>query len=79
MTKYRAAVDFVDLQDGRHSYHAGDTFPRAGLTVDAARLSELAGSDNRARKPLIVAVEEPDAAPEEMPEQPVKRRVKRRD
>lgn len=79
MTTYRAACEFADLTDGRHRYHAGDTFPRAGLTVDAARLSELAGSDNRARKPLIVAVEEPDAAPEEKPKQPVKRRVKKRD
>lgn len=73
MAHYRAAIDFADLQDGKHFYRAGDTFPREGLTVSAARLDELSGSDNRAGKPLIFA--EPE---KETPvEKPTKRRVKR--
>ena len=73
MAKYRAAVDFADLMDGRHLYHAGDEYPRAGLTASAARIKELLGSDNRARKPLIYA------EAEKTDEKPRKKRVKRDD
>lgn len=61
---YRAVIAFADLKDGKHLYNAGDTFPREGLTVDAARLAELAGSDNRMRRPLIVEVPEASEATE---------------
>lgn len=54
---YRAIISFADLQDNRYTYNAGDIFPRAGLTVDKARLDELAGSNNRMGKPLIKAYE----------------------
>lgn len=58
MQQYRAAVTFADLNDGKHLYNAGDVFPREGLTVSAARIAELTGSDNRMGYPLIVAVQE---------------------
>lgn len=50
---YRVLTDFYDLQDGNHSYHAGDTFPRDGVTVTDGRIAELAGHQNRRRIPLI--------------------------
>lgn len=69
--RYRAAAEFADLQDGKHLYKAGDEFPRQGLTVSAARLAELAGSDNRMGYPLIAAVPEPEPEPK-----PIRKRVK---
>lgn len=59
--QYRAITRFADLQDGMRRYEAGDDFPRPGLAVSAARLAELAGSDNRAGYPLIEAVPGEDA------------------
>ena len=61
---YRATTRFVDLQDGRHLYNAGDTFPRTGLSVTPERIAELAGRDNRMGYPLIEAAETPAEAPE---------------
>ena len=58
---YRALVRFADLQDGKRIYEAGDTFPRPGFSVSEKRLTELAGSDNRAGHPLIAA--EPEKRP----------------
>ena len=69
---YRAVVRFADLSDGKHLYERGDTFPREGLTVSAARLAELSSGKNRAGYPLIEAVED------EKPRAP-RKRVKRDD
>lgn len=67
---YRAAVDFIDLQDDNRLYHAGDTFPRDGLTVSDERIAELAGNGNRMGYPLIEQVEE---------KKPTRKRVKKSD
>ena len=50
---------FADLQDGKHVYEAGDTYPRPGLEVSPERIAELAGSDNRTGSPLIVDIDAP--------------------
>ena len=50
---------FADLQDGNRIYEAGDNYPRPGFDVSPERLAELAGSDNRIGKPLIVDVDAP--------------------
>ena len=52
---YVATCNWVDLQDNRHRYLAGESFPREGFAVSPARLKYLAGTDNPARKPLIRA------------------------
>ena len=57
--RYIAITRFADLQDGRRIYEAGDEYPRPGFSVSAERLAELAGSDNRMGKPLIVDVDAP--------------------
>lgn len=44
--------DFTDMQDG-HVYHAGDIFPRDGMTVEPERLAVLQSFSNRQGKPLI--------------------------
>lgn len=67
---YRAAVDFFDLQDNNRLYHAGDTFPRDGLSVTAERIEELAGDHNRMGYPLIKKVEE---------QKPTRKRVNKND
>lgn len=56
---YVAIRRFADLTDGKRLYEAGDVFPRPGLNVTPERLFELAGSDNRTGKPLIVDVDAP--------------------
>lgn len=50
-----ATCNWVDLQDNRHRYLAGDKFPREGLAVPPARIAYLAGTGNLAHKPLIRA------------------------
>lgn len=77
--KYKAIRDFVDLQDGRHQYRAGDEFPRPGVTVTVGRLRELAGSKNKSKKPLIAEVEDvPDGIVPE-PKKLVRQRKKKVD
>lgn len=73
--EYRAAIDFTDLQDRNRLYHAGERFPREGLTVSAERLDELATDKNRAGFPLIVAIE--PEAPAKPVEKPTRKRVKK--
>jgi hypothetical protein len=58
---YKVIHFFTDLQDNAHPYNVGDTFPRKGVQVDKARLKELAGSDNRQGRPLIVGDEPVDS------------------
>lgn len=53
---YRVTEYFTDLQDGNHAYHAGDTFPRDGLTVTADRIKELSTGANRRGIALIEEV-----------------------
>ena len=54
--KYRVLTYFTDLQDDDHPYHAGDEFPRAGLSVDANRIKELSGTQNKRGIALIEEV-----------------------
>lgn len=63
---------FADLQDGNRIYGVGDDYPRPGLDVTPERLAELAGSDNRTGRPLIVDVDAPcDKCAVERAETPV--------
>lgn len=59
---YTVIKRFSDLQDGNHVYEIGDTFPREGVAVSPKRITELAGSENRQRTPLIKAKPEPKKA-----------------
>lgn len=58
---YKVIKPFADLQDHYHRYTVGDIFPRKGLKVTKARLSELSGAKNRMGEPLIVEEAEADA------------------
>ena len=73
---YKTIAFFRDLQDNGHTYRPGDTFPRGGLTVNAARIAELSGNDNARGYPLIEAVETPvqavEAKGEEIPAEAAK-------
>jgi len=66
---YRAAVDFIDLQDENRLYKAGEKFPRDGLEVSAARLTELSTDANRMGYPLIAAAQDD--------KKPTRKRVKK--
>lgn len=64
--QYIVVKDFSDIQDDRHVYHAGDTFPRMGLEVSAERVAELASDNNKRGEILIKAVrvaQEPEIQP----------------
>ena len=50
---HKAIERFADLQDGKYIYDAGDDYPRKGLEVTEERLAELAGYNNKQRRPLI--------------------------
>lgn len=54
--EYKVVNPFEDLQDGRHKYQPGDTFPRDGLKVSRKRLAELSSEKNKQNRPLIEAV-----------------------
>lgn len=72
---YVVIVRFADIEDGKHIYEAGDTFPRPGLNVTKERIAYLAGSDNRMGYPLIrpeTPVEPPKELPKETVSQPAK-------
>lgn len=63
---YKVIVRFADIQDNYTIYNPGDTFPRNGLKVSAARLEELLSPANRRGKALIQYI------PEEQPKKPEK-------
>jgi len=56
---YKVLHHFVDLQDDRFEYKAGDKFPRDGLKVTKIRFMELATNKNKRGIPLIEEVAEP--------------------
>ena len=55
---YKVIKFFTDLQDNKHPYHEGETFPREGVTVTEERLKELASKKNRRGVALIKEVKE---------------------
>ena len=55
---FRVIKYFTDLQDNKHPYHEGDTFPREGLTVTPERIKELASKKNRRGEALIKEVKD---------------------
>lgn len=50
---YKVIRYFTDLQDNNYLYLEGDIFPRDGLRVSKERYTELSGSDNKQKTPLI--------------------------
>lgn len=80
---YRVIKLFTDLQDNKHLYNVGDTFPRVGKDVTAGRIEELSGSNNKQGVPLIALVDEPTDEPgakepeEAEPEKPKRGRKKK--
>lgn len=64
---YKVIRFFTDLQDNKHPYNVGDIYPRDGLIVSKKRIEELAGPNNRQRRPLIKLVEEETPQKEEGP------------
>lgn len=55
---YKVIRTFVDLQDNKYRYNAGDTYPRKGKRPTKKRIAELMSSENRRREPLIAEVVE---------------------
>jgi hypothetical protein len=76
---YKVICPFTDLHDNDYPYAAGDTFPRAGISVTEKRLKELAGSSNKQKKPLIEEVKDAAAeAAHEAAEEAVKKTARKR-
>lgn len=50
---YKVLVMFEDLEDNRHRYEVGDTYPRHGLKPTAARVAELKSTENKRGLKLI--------------------------
>lgn len=80
--KYKVLYPFADLHDKKYKYNAGDIFPRTGLEVSEDRIKELAGSNNKLKKPLIEEIieETPKEVSEanEASEKPKKKTTKRK-
>ncbi len=64
---YQVLELFADLQDHNHIYQPGDSFPREGLTVSPKRLAELAGKENKRKRPVIAEIKEETQSEEEQP------------
>jgi len=77
---YKVIVSFTDLQDDNYRYRAGDTFPRAGVTVSRERLEELSTDKNRRHKPMIIEdlPEVKDEVPVEVPKKTTKKGGKKK-
>ena len=56
---YKVIEYFRDVQDGHYEYHAGDMFPRKGVTASKERLEELSSNNNLRGFPLIKYVPDP--------------------
>ena len=54
---YKVVRYFEDMQDNRHPYKVGDTYPRKGFEPDAARILELSTDANRRGVALIEEVQ----------------------
>lgn len=50
---YRVLEDFLDGQDSKRPYKAGDIYPREGLDPSPQRIAELSGTDNVRHRPVI--------------------------
>lgn len=61
-SEYIVLKDFADLQDNKHLYRAGDSFPRTGADVGEERVAELASKRNKCGEALIARVEVKDAS-----------------
>lgn len=73
--KYNVIVDFTDLQDNNFKYHAGDLFPRKGLSVSKERIEALTTDKNRRGFPVIKAIDnsvEDEETVEKLVEEPEK-------
>lgn len=57
---YKVIRRFQDLQDNRHTYNTGDTFPREGFEVSEDRIKQLSTTDNLKGKIFIEEVAEED-------------------
>lgn len=56
---YKVIKDFTDLEDNRHVYRTGDTFPRDGAEVSEERVNALASAKNVRGERLIAFVADP--------------------
>ena len=70
---YRATVAFNDFKDNNRSYEAGEEYPRPGLKVSKARLTELSTDANASGFPLIELVEPVEEEPKKQPRKRVKK------
>ena len=68
---YKVISAFIDLQDEKHLYNVGDSFPRMGKAVTDDRLNELASGRNATGKPLIQLVEDSNTSFVQVVEEPV--------
>ena len=51
--EFRVIEDFTDLQDKRHEYKKGMTYPRKGYVPSEKRISELVNSKNKLGRAVI--------------------------
>jgi len=58
---YKVIADFKDLEDNKHVYKVGDTFPREGVKVTKSRLGVLSTDKNTANKVFIEKVKGKEA------------------
>lgn len=58
MKRYRAIMNFNDLQDNNHLYKTGSEYPRDGLAVSEKRIQELLGGNNKQKRPVIEEYDE---------------------
>lgn len=72
--EYVVLKDFADLQDNKHFYRTGDSFPRTGAEASEERVAELSSANNKCKQPLIAKIEveiindsKPEAVTEEKP------------
>ena len=71
---YKVLKTFADLQDNKHLYRPGDSFPRPGVSVSDERIKELSSNNNLMREILIEKVEENNDEDMPIPKKPVRKK-----
>lgn len=74
---YKVVTAFYDLEDNKHRYEVGDTYPRGGYEPSAKRVEFLDGTGNKLGVPVIqMAADAEDMAADAEEKKPKRTRKK---
>jgi hypothetical protein len=64
---YEVIENFFDIEDNKHLYEVGQSYPRKGFEVSEERITVLSSRNNNEKKPFIKLVEDKEAPKDDSP------------